>query len=390
MRFRLNPILIVEVALFVAVAVGLGLSVSHRVHRQTPNAPTLSPVRERVQLMPVSSGELWRKTIFNADGSVSQTWIAYQDGRLGVFHYDAQGQPTRYLAYHKDGDAKPFYECRFSAGGRSIVWSSRVAGNGDVTTVEQLADGTTHSTTVNKDGVLVSETTTLADGTSKQRQFEADGTTVKSSQVFTPEPREVEVNDRLKVTMAGARLKEWSYLDSMGNVRERGEFTSDGVVFTFLDDEGRITHRQYWRQMGEDWQQKFYRLDRIDEYYTSSNHVYRQIFFGADSKTVIESRLFRWDGTAMEVRYYDEKGLALRVDFYDYDGKFDYTRPQPTWYTGSEWVYDSLLVEPGKKDAGSSSDSGSIYRLRGRAFASEPTGDDAKSIDPIFSPEPSK
>ncbi len=381
MRFRLNPIiLIAEVVIFVLVATGLVISISQRVPQVTSGAPSLAHPREQVQLMPASSGELWRKTIFNADGTVSQSWIAYQDGRLGVFHFDAQGQPTRYLSYRKDGDAQPFYEAKFAPGGRSIVYWSRVSANGDVTTVEHLTDGTTRSKTVSQDGTLRSETTTLADGTSKQCEFEADGVAVKSSRVLTPEPQEVQLNDQLKVTMTGARVKEWSLLDSAGNVLERGEFTADGVVFTFLDDRGRITHRQFWRQMGEDWQQRYYKLYRIDEYYSSSNHVYRQIFFAADSKTVIESRLFRWNGTVMEVRYYDEKGLALRVDFYDYEGKFDYTRPQPSWYTGSEWVYDSLLVEPGKKSDGS----GSIYRLTGRAFSTVPEGETSDQIDPIF------
>lgn len=384
MRFRLNPILIVEVALFLVIAVGLGFSISHRVPQKT-TAPPLSTPREQVTIMPVGSGELWRKTVFAADGSVTQTWIAYQDGRLGVFYFDAQGQPASYKAFRKDGDAAPFYEARFSAGGRSIVWSSSVAANGDVTEVQQLANGTTRTRTTKPDGTAVSETTTLADGTSKELVFEADGITVASSTVLNPEPREVEVNDSLKVTMHGARVREWSVLDGNGNVAERGEFTSEGVMFTFLDDQGRITHRQYWRQMGEDWQQKYYQLYRLDEYYSSSSHVYRQIFFASDGKTVRESRLFRWNGTVMEVRYYDEKGLALRVDFYDYAGKFDYTRPQPSWYTGSEWVYDSLLKEPGKKSDGS----GSIYRLNGpKPFSKEPSG--ATSIDPIFSVEPTK
>lgn len=380
MRFRLNPILIAEVALFILVAVGLGMSLSQRVPERESSQPALSHPREQVQLMPASSGELWRKTIFNADGTVAQSWIAYQDGRLGVYHYDAHGQPTRYLAYRKDGDKEPFYEARFASGGRSIVWSSRLFDNGNRTTVERLADGTIHSKTISENGNLVSETTTLADGTSKQRDFEADGVTVKHSQVLTPETRQIQPNDYLQVTMIGARVKEWSYLDSAGSVLEHGEFTLDGVMFTFLDDQGRVTHRQYWRQMGEDWQQKFYRLDRIDEYYTSSNHIYRQIFFADDSKTVIESRLFRWNGTVMEVRYYDEKGLALRVDFYDYEGKFDYTRPQPSWYTGREWVYDSLLVGPGKTEDGS----GSIYRLTGRAFGSVPGDEPSEQVDPIF------
>jgi hypothetical protein len=292
-------------------------------------------------------------------------------------------------------------------------------------TVRQVGDdGTASTLTHRSDGTLLSSVLTWSDGSQLSTTFGANGTTPVSESVVKPDlhtvllgswddpaaaqassdlslpdttqptvppadatqptaPAQAPVaqHPKFKIYMQGVKTLSWDYLDAYGVTQQHGTFEPDGSVS--IDETGSygsaFAFRQHWQLRMEDWNRRYYTLNRVDEYFEGGQSIFRQLVLGANQSTVRESRLFHQDGTTYQVRYYDQNGNSVFTDDFDDKGTFVLRTPASTQWTSSELAGYYLTELP--KD----SDFKPLYNLRGTAYADPPTLQSGSSlVDPLF------
>lgn len=341
-------------------------------------------------LTPEASGVLWQKSVKTPQGKLSELHVGYQDGRLGVYHFDANERPTRFVCYAADDKTRVVYEAWY--GSDSVMLKSRNLRADGTTESEfrRLPDGTEIRESFAADGLKVEQSvTTNPDGSQRTAKVDAAGK-VTTSEVKA-EPSEKTVGERLrsdgvftpvyKIKLTGVRVTEWEYYDTNGVLRHKGSFTKEGLMeITLLNDNGQPVLKQTWQKSGEDWNRSFYRVSQV-EVYNEQGTVTARAKINADGVTPSEISSYGWDGKLQRKDIFSNKGVPLRQEMYygyGYYGDIDmpsntqvYPPGQPPLVLPARIVGEPLGMDPKVR----------VYRILGTPFAQEPQ---SLPLPPLF------
>lgn len=331
-------------------------------------ASTFVPVLPKsppVVLMHESSGELWRKTHLNQDGTIARLEVGYQDGRYGVFSYD-HGILRSFKSRNELG--RVHYEADFDLSG-FIVSSRTFNGSGELTeSYRRLPDGQTETLKFDAQGRTVQARTVLPDGSVKTVS-QPDATQPAQVDIQTPVASEKTFsggNGEWKVQYLGEAVKSWEFTSNDGKSNQKGFFRQDGSFeLTVMDPYGRPSFRQVWQPCGQDWQMTFYRLSKIEEFDWNGG-IGRSTELRADGKTALKSVKY-YNGNETSKEDFDKQGFRIRYQYRNYDGSWgSISEDNPKSPYRPQLVFSAPYTEI-------PSDNGvPLYRVQGSPFSSLP------------------
>lgn len=326
------------------------------------------------------TGVLWQRPVKNAQQKITELHVGYQDGRLGVYHFDANEKVSRFVCYAADDQKRVTYEAWYGAD--AVMLRSRTSRDDGTTASEfhRQADGTEVVDTMGADGLQVVQTvTTLPDGSQRNAKRNPDGT-VNVTEIKA-EPSEKNIGERLrddgvytpifKVKLVGVRVSEWEYYDLKGVLRHKGSFAKDGSMeITLFNDAGKPLLKQTWVKSGEDWSRSFYRVTEV-EVYNEQGGVQARAKLNADGVTPSEISQYGWDNRLQSKDYFTNKGVPLRREmFYGYyGGNTDFPSNTQVFPPGQPPVVLNARIvgEPSGQDP-----KVRVYRILGTPFSEVP------------------
>ncbi|MBX9571804.1 MAG: hypothetical protein K2X77_23125 [Candidatus Obscuribacterales bacterium] len=326
-----------------------------------PQVPTTPPL----VLMHETTGELWRTTHRSSKGTVTKIEVGYQDGRRGVYKFDDAGKVRSFSSY-KDVSAL-HYEAEFGPTG--LITSSRTLNDQGVTTesFRRLPDGQEETLRFDAEGNVTEAVIDMPDGSRK---------TVRSNGLLPAQVEQIasasnlkelvaQTGGKFKVTLKGAAMESWEYYSADGKLRQKGLIKSDGSLeITQLDDYGKPKLRQTWQLNGQDWSQRFYSLQKVEDFDWNGN-VSSATELHSDGRTPKAKHQY-WSGRHSYTEFFDAQGYRTHSQYYNSDGSPSSVYQQSREYRSKGDVAAASLEEP--KDNGKS-----LYRLQGNPFAAQPS-----------------
>lgn len=330
------------------------------------------PAGPTFTLTPENTGVLWQKPVKNAQGKLTSLEVGFQDGRRGVYQFDANEKVTSFTCY--GGDNSTLYKAEYGSDGLIDRAETLRADGTKEAEYRRGPDGTIVQDQLGPDGRRVdASVTTLPDGSQRTARRAGDGTvsveTVKSEvserTVGERQSTDGAITPVFKFTMSGVRVTAWEYFDEGGILRHRGVFTTDGgMEVTLYNDSGRAVLKQTWKRSGQDWNRTFYRVTTL-ELYSDQGTVEARVRMNADGTTPSEVSYFNyWDGKINRKDIFDSKGLILRQEQYWGQPTPSFTREIPPEQRQQVVLPAQLVGEP----AGANP-STRVYRILGTPFA---------------------
>lgn len=335
-----------------------------------PQLPSAPPV----VLMHETTGEIWRTIHRTNKGVISKIEVGYQDGRRGVYLFDDAGKVRSYSSL-KDG-VTLHYEAEFGPNGL-INTSRSLDGKGKtVESYRRLPDGQEETLRFDAGGNITEAVINLPDGSRK---------TVRSNGVLPAQVEQIaaatsvkDLNARggkFKVTFKGAVVESWEFYSADGKLRHKGVVKADGSLeITQLDDFGKGKLRQTWQLSGQDWNQRFYRLQQVEDFDWNGN-VSSVLELQSDGRTP-KAKHQHWSNRRSYTEFFDAQGFRTYTQYYNSDGTPGTTYQQSAEYRSKGDVPASMLELP-------QVDGKPVYRLQGNPFAEQPSKNKSE-VSPLF------